>query len=173
MSLQVDKEYNDKTFAGTVSFTTPPNLPDDTVDNDAIKLDPNNLVDADKLEQRRAVYLATAIGTDVASVDEIVHIFDADATIEDVSIVCETAPAGGDKKVQVDVKTYTGSWASILSAAEDVDTTYADNTRQSVTLSGTPTVVAGNLLRITLTASGSTGTQAQGLTVVIKYTEDP
>ena len=172
---QPARTYNDQIHAGDVSFTGNVNLPDGAVGNTQLALDPNNLIDADKAEHRRAVAQKSPIGSDVAALDEIVHIFDADAVINDVSVVCETAPAGaGDKKAVIDVQIYTSSWASILSGgAQDVDDSYADNTREVLTLDGTPTAVAGNLLRITRTISGSSGTHAQGMTTVVKYTEDP
>jgi hypothetical protein len=173
-ATQPEKTFHDQVHAGAVSFSGSVNLPDGAVGNTQIKLDATNLVDADKLEHRRALAQKSPIGSDVAALDEIVHIFDAAAVIEDVSVVCETAPAGGDKKAVIDVQIYTSSWASILSGgAQDVDSSYSDNTRQVLTLSGTPTAVAGNLLRITRTVSGSTGSHAQGMTTVVKYTEAP
>ena len=157
-----------------MSFVAGLSLPAGSVVNADIALDVNNLISSSKAERQRVVHLSTAIGTDVTAIDQVVHIFDGAATIEDVSIVAETAPAGGDLKVVVDVELWSPSaWTTVLTGDEDVDTGYTDNTRQSITLDGTPTAVAGDLLRITVTVSGSTGTQAQGLCVAVKFTENP
>ncbi len=174
MSDQPGKTYHDVTHYGTHAFAAPPILPADTIGDAQIKADPLDLIDADKIEHRRAVALRTPIGSAVTAQDEIVHIFDADAVIEDVSIVAESVPTG-DYVTSVDVKIWNGSsWTSVLSGgAQDIDSGDTDNTRQSLTLDGTPTAAAGYLLRVTVTVSGASGTQADGLCVDVKYTEAP
>ena len=85
------------------------------------------------------------------------------------------APTGGDLKWTVDVLKATppGAFATILSSTEDVDNTSADRTVQDGIGLATTTYVDGDVFKISVTVSGSTGSQGQGGCVELWLDEAP
>lgn len=170
---QPSTHYAPETFYGAVTIVGAFYVPDGCIDNEAIGANASNPIDAEKVERDFFVTHETDVDSAAASFDLVKRICQAAGEVVDVEIAIVTPPTG-DYKVAVDVQHWNGSsWVSILDAVEDVDSTYTANTRQVITLSGSITLADGNMIRIMGTASGSSGTQGQGLIVQVRCREKP
>lgn len=127
----------------------------------------------------KVVHLLTAnavqaSGADVASKTELVYCCRASggATIVDIAVAISTAPTGGDKQYTVDVQKSTGggSFASILSAVETISSADTSRTVSAPTISSA-SLVQGDILQVVVTASGSTGSQGQGVVTSVRIAE--
>lgn len=129
---------------------------------------------ATKLEHQHALTYSQAGGADVVSATVPIHIFRGAADIVAVEVVPIVAPTGGDKEFTVDVQLGNAgsAFASILSAAVEVDASSVARTIQSGSLS-TTTAADGDTLQVVVTASGSTGSQGQGMIVTVWVREQP
>lgn len=164
---------NPQYFADTCTFQQPPNLPANSISNTQIKSDPTNPIDAEKVEREFNFGHETPIGSAVTAFSLVKHIPRNSGELVAVEIAVETIPTG-DNKITIDVERWTGTaWSSLLAAAKDVDSTITANTPVSVTLAATPTFADGELIRITGTLGGSTGTHAKGLRVQVTARERP
>ncbi len=166
----VDTLRGDKTFTGTVTFTGSTNLPDGSISDDHVNA--GAAIDADKLQHRHALNYAQADGSDVVTATQLLHVCRAAGMVVDVEARVTTAPTGGDKQFTVDIQKAVdgGSFSTILSAVLTFGG--SDNTLQTATLSGTPTLADGDALRVVITASGSSGSQGQGVVVTVNIDED-
>lgn len=131
-------------------------------------------ISADKLQHRHVVRSTQANGADVASSTELLHIAKAAGTVRSVEVRVTTAPTGGDKQFTVDVQKASdgsGSWTSLLTGVITVDSGEADDTKIAGTLVASPSFVEGDAVRVVVAASGSTGSQGQGVAVVVNLDE--
>lgn len=169
--MQLDKTYNDKVFYGDVTFAGDVNLPDGVVDNADINSDAD--IAYSKLQHVHHCVIEQANGSAVADQESIVFIATAPCTILAVEIMILTA-AAGDSTVDVDVKKSTGggAFSSILSAAEQIDSTTVVRTLVEATLSGTPTLADGDAIEIVIDATVGTGTLPQGIIVDVTIAEE-
>lgn len=167
-------------FADPVSFTDVFELqPDDgagdadggaSVYDQVASSNANKRWSHDKIVQRLELHHRQADGADVASATELLAVMTKASQLVGVTVRPTTAPAGGDKAVSVDVQkaaSGSGSWSSLLDSAVSLADGDADDTKKEATLAATPTLADGDAVRVVVTASGSTGSQAQGLVVVI------
>lgn len=132
-------------------------------------------VAADKLVHQHALRYVQAGGSDVVSATVPIHTCRNTAEVIAVEVVPITAPSGGDKQYTVDVQAGNASsaFASILSAVVDVDAAgAADRTVQVGTISDDD-LADGDTVQVVVTASGSTGSQGQGLIVTVWVREEP
>ena len=158
------------TFSGTVYF------PAETVTNTGFSTSSSHRLAASKVIHRVDLEYNQINGTDVVSETRVLRICKGAGTFKGVKVRPTTAPTGGDKAFTVDVQTAadaSGSWTSILTAVVTVNSSSANNTLQNGTLNGTPVTIADKAIRIVVTASGSTGSQGQGVAVSIHYEEAP
>lgn len=166
--IRGDRIYTgDVVFGGTVSF------PENTIEDEDVALGAN--IAAQKLQHRHALHHVQNVGADVASVTQVLHVARADVEVVSVEVRPSTVPAGGDKQYTVDVqKAVDGSntWTSILSSVVTISSADTEHTVQTAVLDGVPALEDGDALRIVVTASGSTGSQGQGLNVTINVDED-
>jgi len=96
------------------------------------------------------------------------------AVVFDVAVVVDTAPTGGDKAYTVDVKRSTGggAFATILTGVVTVNSSSTTRSVNVASITGTTfTLVQGDILQVVVTASGSTGSQGQGVRVVCRIAE--
>ena len=148
-------------------------IPDGSVTDDAVAASAG--IAATKLEHQHALVYRQADGTDVVS--ETMPLWTcrgSSATAVAIEAVCLTAPAGGDKQVTVDLKKCNQASptpASILASTITIDSTKSDAEVITGTID-TADLSDGDTLVIEVTASGSTGTQAQGLVVTVTVRED-
>lgn len=133
----------------------------------------------DRLEAAKAVHQFPVTrsqknGTDAVTETVTLHIAKGAGTLVSFQIVADAVPAGGDKTVTIDFqKRNSGAWTSLLNAALVLDSSKSANTVYTAVLVATPTYAAGDLLRIVITAAGSTGTQAQGVCATAFVQEHP
>ncbi len=133
-------------------------------------------LDANKAIHPFAVSHAQKNGTDAVSETLNKHIARGAGTLVSFQVVADAVPSGTgvDKQVTADFQKWNGStWSSLLTAVITIDSSKTAKTVYSATLIGTPTYLAGELLRIVFTASGSTGSQAQGICAVAMVQEQP
>lgn len=160
-------------FVGETTFQSTVNLPASTISNSQVSA--AAAIAASKVVHRVPLIYAQADGSDVASATQLLFLASYDCTIVSVELRVTTAPTGGDKQFTVDIQKDTdggGSFATILSSVITVDSSNVDDTLEAGTLSTTD-LADGDALRVVVTASGSTGSQGQGLVVVVKLNEDP
>jgi hypothetical protein len=175
-SVPIEIRGNDWIFYPTVTFAGSIGLPEDILE--AKHWNPSgDPLEATNVVHQSPLRYVQAHGSDVAAATE--YLFEARKTTDvlDVVVVVDTPPTG-DYEITVDVQKYSSSaWASILNGgAETIDSSASADTPTSITLSGTAGVTelaAGELLRVVVTASGTTGTQAQGLMVQTRVHEQP
>ena len=161
-------------FPGTVRITGTATLPDGTITNAMVSA--SAAFAHTKLEHR---YQASHILESTAAVIQASkHIFHAyrPCTVLGGAAVVETIADSTGRVVTVDIlKSTAGStYSSILSASLTFNSTNATaRTPKAFSLSGTPTLLQGDILKTSITVAGSTGTQAKGLGVFLNLYEDP
>jgi len=147
-----------------------------TLSCNELRIPAGTIVDADvggaagiaatKLVHQHALTYRQDDGTDVATATVPIYtVYGSTAEIVAFEVVCQDAPAGGAKQFTVDLQSASQTattLASVLSAAVTVDTTVADYEVCSGTISDAD-LEDGETLAIVVTASGTTGTQGQGL----------
>lgn len=129
---------------------------------------------ASKLYHRYKPRHSQATGSSVAAATENVFIATADCVVNNVRVFVETAPIGV-KTFTVDVKKSTagGAFASILSSVVTVNSSTTNRSVTVGTLSGTPTLIATDVLQVVVAVTGSSGTQALGMVAQIEIDEEP
>jgi hypothetical protein len=156
---------------GSFNCTGTMQIPSGTVNDDDVAADAD--ISAVKLRHQHQPATGQANGADVVSRTETVWVAQAAGTIEEVLVRPETAPTGGDKQYTVDVKKAADgstSFTTVLSSVITVNSSSANGTKQDGVLS-VVSYNAGDALQVVVTASGSTGSQGQGLTVALKLRE--
>lgn len=167
----------DRVYKGTVSYTGTMVPPFGSIKNSHVSTSADDRIAATKVVHQFPLKYHQAGGTAVVAATVPLHVAMGAGTIVRVDIRPETVPTGGDLAFTVDVKKAADgsvSYASILSAAEEVSVaeSSANGTVQSV-VPTTTTYSAGDCLQVVIALSGSTGTQGQGVTVVVWVREDP
>lgn len=128
---------------------------------------------AEQMEHQFHVTYVQVGGTDVVDATQTIYLATGAGTIEAVEVRPETAPTGGDKAYTVDVKKAANastSFASILSAPITMNSSDANGTLNTGTLS-TTTYSDGDAFQVVVDATGSTGSQGQGLILLVKLRE--
>jgi hypothetical protein len=170
----MDEIRSDTVFTGNVAFGGATTLPANSIGD--TQANPGSPLGTSKTIHRHAVRQLQADGADVASQTTLAFLARAACTIIGAQIRLSTAPTGGNKQFTVDVKKASSgsvSFSSILSAAVTIDNTRTNGQVITATLSGTPTLAAGDAVQVVITASGSTGSQGQGVLVQIAIDENP
>ena len=147
--------------------------PDGTITNTAVAA--NAGIAATKVTAHKTLYHSQEAGTDVTSMSKPIHtVYGATATLIAVDVVPIQEPTGGDKQYTVDLQKGNAatSFATVLSSVITVNSSSNDRTIQAGTLSST-SLVDGDSLQVVITASGSTGSQGQGVLVTVTIHEAP
>lgn len=128
-------------------------------------------IQATKLEHQHAIR-HTLSGT-VAAATVPIHVARAAGEVVSVEVVPLTAPTGGDKAFTVDLKAGNQSTAlaTLLASALSISNTTADRQVRSATLGGDPTYADGDTLALVIATSGSTGTQASDVVILVTLRE--
>lgn len=138
-------------------------------------------IDPDKLEHRHVISYIQADGADVADTTGDGYAVYAckatgGATVKSVQVICQDAPSaeeGDDKAFTVDVKLTNAEAeapASILKAAIGITGKDGNYEVKDGALKATA-LAAGDVLLVVVAATGTTGTQGQGLLVQIEIDE--
>lgn len=152
-------------------------LPASSIEDANIAADAS--IGSDKLNHRHVVTHRQKTGADVATQTEDLYIARAAGTLRTVNVVVTTAPTGSsigtDKKTVIDIQKGNQStgFATMLSATITIDQTIAARQVVVGAIAGGGSYAAGDTIRVINTASGSTGTQAQGLVATLNLDEQP
>ena len=127
-----------------------------------------------KLQHRHQVAYQQIGGADATAADAILYRAYKSATVLEAKITPDAVPAGGTKTLTVDIQNSTGggAWATNLTGTTSLGTSDTARTPKAISLSGTPTMVAGDVLRAHLTIGGSGGTGVQGFIVDVVIAEN-
>lgn len=163
---------NDVVIGGSTVFVGPVTLPAATVADAAIAAAAK--ISASKLQHRHSLNYQQAAGADIATATIPLFIARKAGSILAIEVAAHTAPTGGDKQFTVDLQAGNQStaFATVLSAVVTYSSTQADREVEVGTIS-TPALAIADQLRLVVTASGSTGSQGQGLAITVTVDEDP
>lgn len=129
---------------------------------------------ASKLQRQQAFSVELCPeGTNISAIaSKLLHIFRAGGTINGIEAAI-TGAATGDRAATVDLQKGNagGSFATILTAPIAINSSLAVRTPLAGAISS-GSAADGDLLRLVVGVSGSTGTQPQGLLVTVTCTED-
>ncbi len=125
-------------------------------------------IGAGKVRHQFPVMFKEDAGSAVTSKTAIIHIAKGVGAIVRVDVVSETVPVTGTEQYTVDIQKGNagGAYATILSSVVTIDKTNVDRTVVAATLSVT-TYLAADQFKIIITVSGSGGTHAQDLCVIL------
>lgn len=160
-------------FQSNVIFNSTVTLPTGSIDNNSIVEGAD--LDADKLEHRHSKQVMQEPGVDVVDKTYYVHIARANGRLKSVTVRPIVVPVGGDKQYTIDVRKVNNAVAvpgtSLLSAVVTISSVDDDNTNQTAALVATPSYVSGDMIIIVIDATGTTGTQGQGVIVDVELDE--
>ena len=151
----------DHQFQGAISFTGSVSLPAAVVTDAAVATGAN-------IAGTKLVHYVHAThhqaGTVAAKTEQIFLAYKA-GTLYSLAASIDTAITG-DNTVVIDVKKSTagGAWSSVLSGTTTFNSSTVARTPAALSISGTPTFIANDMLQVIVTVAGS-GTQATGLIV--------
>lgn len=157
-------------FQGKVQFGQTPELPDGTVDNDAVVSLAD--IDAAKLEAETIITYSQT-GTIVAATEYVHIVRGSSGTLVALeAAITETIATGGDRTVDIDIQKSTGAgaFATVLSATIQFDSADVLRTLSAGAFSST-SLTDGDLLAIVITVAGSAGNQAEGLIATLTVRE--
>lgn len=146
--------------------------PENSIGDDAVSA--SDPLGATKVKHQHKILFTQATGAVVVPEERIVHIAQKAATIVSVEAVLALAP-DGSSSFTIDVKKSTGAGAfsSILTSVVTFNSSSVDRTLQAATLSGTPTLVDGDLLQVVIAEVSEDEDIGEGLAVVITLDENP
>jgi hypothetical protein len=171
-----DDIRSDRIYSGNVTFTGNLYPPAGAITSTSFTANANERLATSKQIHRLDMSYQQATGTDVVTATHYLRVCRGAGELLGVSVRPLTAPTGGDKAFTVDVQkasNASGSFSSLLNAVVTVNSSSVDQTEQVATLAATPTTADGDCLRLVVTASGSTGSQGQGVVVTLWYEENP
>jgi hypothetical protein len=156
-------------FSGSVAFTGPTTFPLATINNSSVSAGANI---AESKVVHRPHCRHTQPGT-VAAITETVYHAYATGTLLSATASIDTAPTG-DHTITIDVKKSTsgGAYASVLSSTTVLSSSTTAKTIVTLTISGSPAIIAGDLFQVVVTVGGSTSAQGAGLCVDCVFAEN-
>jgi len=128
-------------------------------------------INATKLQHQHRKGLAQASGSTATAETRVVHVAAAAGTLTrfEAGVVVPPSNGGGDRTVTFDLKV---NGSSVLASTIVIDKTNTARQVETATVSS-PDLVAGDVVEITITVGGSTGTQAQGAFAQVTVNEHP
>ncbi len=169
----VSRIEGDMNFAGKVTFLDTVTLYKDSITDQHIA--PSAKIQASKLVHRHVLVYAVPDGQSVSAITRLLYLAAAAGKLRRVEVRPTQVPTG-DYSYTVDVQRASdgsGTWSSLLSSVITVDSSASADTKKSGTLVASPDLAAGDALRLVITTSGTSGTQGQGLVVLVELEEDP
>jgi hypothetical protein len=146
--------------------------PADSVGNSAIESAAG--IEATKVVHQFPVLYEQVTGTAIVAATATVHIARASGTIVSLEGVITGSVTAGDYTATVDLKKSTGggAFASVLSSTLVFDSGNTVRVLEAASIN-TTSYIDGDLLQITVAVAGTTGSQSQGLTLVLTLRENP
>lgn len=156
------------TFQDLVKLNGDVELPDNIIADEEVA--PSAEISCSKLRHRHSKLIQQDPGTDVVDKTSYIHIARAAGTLVKLRVRPIAKPTGGDKQFTVDIKkvpsgTAVSAGTSLLTTPLVISSADIDNTNKDGSLAVTPTYAAGDMLAIIVDASGSTGSQGQGVAI--------
>lgn len=173
---QPDIIWSDKDFRGNIRFGGTVDFPAGGIVNE----DVSSLaaIAASKTIHQRAFVYRQATGT--AVVAETAYdwfvVFGATGSLVDLRAAVTGAIAtGADRTVTIDLQKSTGggAFATVLTAPIVLDDASVIRVAEAASGFSSTSLVAGDILRLTVAVAGAAGAQAQGLVVTLNATESP
>ena len=155
----------DLVVTGQIVATTNKPTADTVGDSEMDATDP---IGTDKMLKPVKAFFSQAQGTDSTAVTQTVHVGRFGGTINDVRATIETAPTGGDKTVTIDV---LKNGTTVLSSTQSFSASDANGDVKVATLSVT-SYVADDVIEVDIAVAGSTGSQGQGVAVIVDMQEN-
>lgn len=157
-------------FRVDVTFNKSVALPDGTVSAADIKASAG--IETTKLEGEHQ-YTFSKTGTLTTTTEYFAVIKGSAGAMEAIECVLNEVIPDGDKTITIDVQRSrsAAAYATILSATVVLDSANVLRTIETGVFSD-PVVQDGDLLKLTLTTGGSSGTDPEGVCVSIKWRED-
>lgn len=169
------------TLDGTYNFTGPSvsisgNFypPVGSIGGNHITADPGNRIPASKVVHHVPICKQLAAeNANIGAVTEWLYGAHAGATFSTIEVFIAAA-ATGDRTASIDFQKSSGggSFATILSAPMAISSATAIRTAVTAAMSNT-TILDGDVFKVVVTVAGSTGTQPQGLLLVIHFDGNP
>jgi hypothetical protein len=131
-------------------------------------------IQATKVVQQFSHYYDQVAGTAIVAATKTIHIARAAGTIVSLEGVITGTVTAGDYTATVDLKKSTagGAFASVLSAPLVFDSGNTVRVLEAASIN-ISSYIDGDLLQITVAVAGTTGSQSQGLTLVLTLRENP
>jgi len=150
-------------------------VPPNSLNDSSWSTSPSNRLTANKIIQQFPRSHSQAAATDATTETRIIHVAKGAGTVAQCAAAVLVAPATGNKQITIDLQKSTGgaAFATMLNAPVTIAAAQAALTQYQATLAPTPTYAAGDILAVVITASGSTGTQAQGAIAEAVLQENP
>lgn len=168
--LPRDQIYNDVNYNGTVQFTGPVTLPDSAVKDSNIAAGAD--ISYEKTQHVDHAILSQENQTAATQSTRSIYIARAVGTVIGVKVTLMTV-AVGDSTASIDVMKSTGggALATILTGTVDLDSGDAAFVAVAGTLSGVPTLIAGDVIAVEIGPAVGTGTLMQGICVDVTIAE--
>jgi hypothetical protein len=147
-------------------------IPPSSIEDGDVRAGAN--IAASKLEHQHALAHKQAAGAAVVNATENLRIVRGQTgLLISVDAMVDTAPTGADRTITIDVlKGNVGSgFATLLASPLVINNTHTARQVVSASLVGSPTLAAGDTVRVTVTVAGAAGAQGQGLNVSVNLRE--
>ena len=145
-------------------------IPAGSIKNPHISTTATDRIAAEKAETQQTLTWTTATSTTtLAAVTELLHVANADGTIEQITVRPETIPTG-DFSYTVNITKAAngnGSPTSVQSAAITISAADTNYTLENAASIITTTFSKGDAFYVTIAVAGSSGSQGAGATVKV------
>jgi len=172
--MTIDNIRSDRTYSGNINFAGTVALPNQTVDNNAVKNDA--AISASKLQHQHPITAELAEETTaVVAIEKLIHISRVIGEVAALEAVVITAATGADRTVNIDLQksTAAGAFATVLTSTLEFDDSSTALTVVAAVVDATEAPLAdGDLLKLVITVAGSAGDQAIGLMATITLQEN-
>lgn len=131
-------------------------------------------INSTKLQHRHCIDHYQQTGVAVVTANQLMHIVKGvNSAMYSIRAIVDTIATGADRTVTIDLQKSTGAgaFATILAATIVFNNVSTARTVSNGAFSST-TLVAGDILKLTVTVAGAAGAQALGLLVTVELDED-
>lgn len=131
-------------------------------------------IQATKVVQQLSHYIDQVAGTAIVAATRTFHIARASGTIASIEAVITGTVTAGDYTATIDLKKSTGggAFASVLSATIVMDSGNIVRVLEAGSINSS-SYIDGDLLQTTVAVAGASGSQSQGLTILVTLWENP
>lgn len=171
--MTIDNIRSDRIYHGAVSFAGTLTLPDQSVDNAAIKTGAD--VDSDKLEHKHPISVELAEqATEVVNIEKLIHVSRVTGSIVALEAAIVSVPGTGNSfTLDLQKSTGGGAFSSVLtSTLEFTSSSSALTPGAAVIDSSAASLADGDILKLVVSCTSDTNGNAEGLVVTVTLKED-